>query len=228
MNKKRILYAEDDVTLAFLTKDGLESYYEVIHCENGQDAIDLFKSQSFDACVLDVVMPFKDGFELAKEIRAINSEIPILFLSAKTLKEDRIKGLKIGADDYLIKPFSLEELQLKLEVFLQRSQKNTLPKTTQVINIGSYTFDSQNFILKNEHFNHQLTEREKDLLLLFSQNTNQVLKREQILKHLWGNDDYFSGRSLDVFISRLRKYFQDDKQVNFENIPRVGFKMIMN
>lgn len=227
MSKKRILYAEDDVTLAFLTKDGLEAYYDVIHCENGQDAIDLFKSQSFDACVFDVVMPIKDGFELAKEIREINTEIPILFLSAKTLKEDRIKGLKIGADDYLIKPFSLEELQLKLEIFLQRSQKNSISKPSQIVEIGSYFFDNQNFILKNKTQTHQLTEREKDLLLLFSQNPNQVLKREQILKHLWGNDDYFSGRSLDVFISRLRKYFQDDEAVSFENIPRVGFKMTL-
>lgn len=228
MSKKRILYAEDDVTLAFLTKDGLEAYYEVIHCENGQEAIDLFKSQSFDACVLDVVMPIKDGFELAQDIRAINTEIPILFLSAKTLKEDRIKGLKIGADDYLIKPFSLEELQLKLEVFLQRSQKTNVSKYNQIITIGSYNFDSENFVLKNNHFSHQLTEREKDLLLLFSQQPNQVIKREQILKHLWGSDDYFAGRSLDVFISRLRKYFQDDDLVQFENIPRVGFKMKLN
>lgn len=225
MSKKRILYAEDDVTLAFLTKDGLEANYDVVHCENGQVALDIFRSQSFDACVFDVVMPIKDGFQLATEIREINKEIPILFLSAKTLKEDRIKGLKIGADDYLIKPFSLEELQLKLEVFLQRSQKNITIKPSELIQIGSYQFDSHNFILKNNKFSYQLTDREKELLLLFSKNQNQVLKREQILKQLWGSDDYFSGRSLDVFISRLRKFFQDDKSVSFENIPRVGFKL---
>lgn len=227
MIKKRILYAEDDLTLAFLTKDGLEVFYEVVHCDNGQAALETFKKEHFDACVFDIVMPKKDGFDLATDIRTLDKNIPIIFLSAKTLKEDRIKGLKLGADDYLIKPFSLEELQLKLEVFLKRSLTQDIKVLEPTMQVSSYTFDSKNFTLQNDKCKHQLTERENELLIFFCKNPNQVLKREEILKHLWGSDDYFSGRSLDVFISRLRKYFQDDEGVKFDNVPRIGFKMTL-
>jgi len=225
MIKKKILYVEDDLTLAFLTKDGLEVFYEVIHCENGEIALKTFKNEHFDACIFDIVMPKMDGFELASAIRELDKNIPIIFLSAKTLKEDRIKGLKLGADDYLIKPFSLEELQLKVEIFLKRNLKQEIKQVETLLQISSYSFDSKNFTLKNHQNNHQLTERENQLLIFFCQNQNKVIKREEILKYLWGSDDYFSGRSLDVFISRLRKYFQDDLAVKFENIPRIGFRM---
>lgn len=227
MPKKRILYVEDDETLAFLTVDNLEQHFEVVHVNNGNKAFDLFCNETFDLCVLDIMLPEMDGFEIATEIRKRNAEIPIIFLSAKTMKEDRIKGLKLGADDYLIKPYSIEELILKIEIFLNRSQKST-EKTQKLFNIGSFTFEPENYLLKNETESITLTDREAALLHLFIENVNTVLKREKILTSLWGNDDYFSGRSLDVFISRLRKIFKEENHVRIENIPRVGFKLVVD
>lgn len=227
MSKKRILYVEDDETLAFLTADNLEQHFEVVHANNGKDAFDLFCNSSFDLCVFDIMLPGMDGFEIVEAIRKRNEEIPIIFLSAKTLKEDRIKGLKLGADDYLIKPYSIEELILKIEVFLNRSQKNSIGTSVQYT-IGSFTFSPENYLLKNTNEEITLTERETTLLKLFLDNVNTVLKREKILTTLWGNDDYFSGRSLDVFISRLRKIFKNEINVRIENIPRVGFKLILD
>lgn len=220
--KYKILYAEDDETIAFLTQDSLQPNYEVVHCSDGKSALEMFKSDSFDICLFDIMMPKLDGFELAQEIRNLNSEIPIIFISAKTLKEDRIKGLKIGADDYLVKPFSIEELILKIEIFLKRTQKNNyeihLPK------VGKYVFDHKNYKLSNDSEILSLTQRESELLKYFMDHKNTVLKREDILKALWGDDDYFMGRSLDVFISRLRKIFADDHSVSIENLHGIGFK----
>ncbi len=226
MSKKRILYVEDDETLAFLTADNLEQHFEVVHLSNGKKAFELFCIESFDLCVLDIMLPDMDGFELATAIRKRNTEIPIIFLSAKTLKEDRIKGLRLGADDYLVKPYSIEELILKIEVFLNRSQKLS-DKSIKTFTVGSYTFEPANYSLKNKETEVTLTEREAALLKLFLENVNVVLKRETILKSLWGSDDYFSGRSLDVFISRLRKLLKNEAQVRIENIPRVGFKLVI-
>jgi DNA-binding response OmpR family regulator len=170
-------------------------------------------------------LPQMDGFELAAAIRAINIAVPIIFLSAKTLKEDRIKGLKLGADDYLVKPYSIEELILKIEVFLQRSQKQPTVKNN-ICTIGSFTFDPDNYRVTKNGESTQLTERESALLKLFIDNKNSILKREKILTELWGTDDYFMGRSMDVFISRLRKIFREDESIRIENIPRIGFKLI--
>lgn len=220
--KYRILYAEDDVTIAFLTQDSLQPNYEVVHCADGKSALEMFKSQPFDICLFDIMMPKLDGFELAQEIRNLNSEIPIIFISAKTLKEDRIKGLKIGADDYLIKPFSIEELILKSEIFLKRTQKNN--SETYLPKVGKYIFDSKNYKLSNASEIITLTQRESELLKYFIDHKNSVVKREEILKALWGDDDYFMGRSLDVFISRLRKIFADDDSVSIENLHGIGFK----
>jgi len=225
MSRKRILYVEDDNTLAFLTADNLEQYYDVIHFANGKDAFEAFKTEEFDLCVLDVMLPEMDGFELAAAIRERNVAVPIIFLSAKTLKEDRIKGLKLGADDYLIKPYSIEELVLKIEVFLQRSHKVTPVKSSTCI-IGSFVFDPENYVVIKGDERTSLTERESALLKLFIDNKNTILKREKILTALWGTDDYFMGRSMDVFISRLRKIFKDDENIRIENIPRIGFKLV--
>jgi DNA-binding response OmpR family regulator len=224
--KVRILYAEDDQTLAFLTGDTLSQHdYEIDHHSDGQACLFAFKNKTYDICIFDVMLPGMDGFELATEIRKLNQHIPIIFLSAKTLKEDRIKGLKLGADDYLVKPFSIEELVLKIEIFLNRSKKNETVqnKTYQVSN---YNFDPGNFILKNEKEEITLTQREAELLKFFLDNKNKVLKREQILNTLWGQDDYFLGRSLDVFVSRLRKIFSKDDKVKIENLHSIGFKFV--
>ncbi|WP_333693323.1 response regulator transcription factor [Flavobacterium sp.] len=224
MNKKKILYVEDDETLGFLTADSLESQYLVSHFTNGQKGFDAFCTEEFDLCILDVMLPDMDGFEMATEIRKRNREIPILFLSAKTMKEDRIKGLKLGADDYLVKPYSMEELILKIEVFLNRSQKTSYKNERYTI--GSFEFDPTNYCVSKGKDSINLTERESALLKLFLDNKNRVLKRETILIELWGTDDYFMGRSLDVFISRLRKIFKDEPNIRIENIPRVGFKLV--
>jgi DNA-binding response OmpR family regulator len=223
MTRYKILYAEDDETLAFLIKDNLEQLYDVTHCNDGDMAFELFKMNHYDICVLDIMMPKKDGFELAEAIRKLNTDIPIIFLSAKTLKEDRIKGLRLGADDYLVKPFSIEELLLKIEIFLKRSNKKTIVNNN-TYTVGKYQFDPNNYLVFNATEKVSLTQREAELLKLFLDNKNVVMKREEILKSLWGSDDYFLGRSLDVFISRLRKILANEKGIAIENLHGIGFK----
>jgi len=224
MKLPKVLYAEDDETLAFLTKDNLEQNgYDVHHCADGNICLEAFHNNQFDICILDIMLPKKDGFELASEIRQANIEIPIIFLSAKTLKEDRIKGLRLGADDYLVKPFSIEELLLKISIFLKRSLKNP-SSDTSVYTVGKYKFDTNNYLIYNELEKISLTQREAELLKLFLDNKNVVLKREQILKSLWGDDNYFMGRSLDVFISRLRKILASEQNISIENLHGIGFK----
>lgn len=222
MEKSKILYAEDDKTIAFLIEDSLESYYEISCYSDGKSALDAFNSQSFDICLLDIMMPELNGFEVAQEIRSKNSEIPIIFISAKALKEDRIKGLKIGADDYLVKPFSIEELILKIEVFLKRTKK-TDPSPLKY-KVGKYDFDPKNYTLQDMENRITLTQRESELLLYFIRHKNIVLKRQDILKAIWGDDDYFMGRSLDVFISRLRKVLTDEQNILIENLHGIGFR----
>lgn len=224
MSSYKILYAEDDETLAFLTKDNLEQNgYEVVHCNDGVLCMEAFRKENFDICILDIMLPKKDGFEIAADIRKVNNDVPIIFLSAKTLKEDRIKGLKLGADDYLVKPFSIEELALKIEIFLKRSQKNAIAEKVSY-SVGRYKFDTNNYVLTFEDQKITLTQRESELLKLFLDNKNKVLKREQILTSLWGDDDYFMGRSLDVFISRLRKILSTESHISIENLHGIGFK----
>ncbi len=227
MSHYKILYAEDDEILAFLTKDNLEQHhYQVTHCSDGTRCLQAFKKETFDICILDIMLPKMDGFELATEIRKINTDVPIIFLSAKTLKEDRIKGLRLGADDYLVKPFSIEELLLKIEIFLKRSQK-TIPVEKSLYIVGKYQFDSKNYVVSNDTEKINLTQREAELLKFFLDNKNVVLKREAILKSLWGDDDYFMGRSLDVFISRLRKILANEKGISIENLHGIGFKFVV-
>lgn len=227
MSAFKILYAEDDETLAFLTKDNLEQNgYEVTHCADGNKCLETFKKGTFDICIFDIMMPKMDGFELAAAIRKGNTDIPIIFLSAKTLKEDRIKGLRLGADDYLIKPFSIEELLLKIEIFLKRSHKSK-PIENAIYTIGKYQFDSKNFLIYNDIEKISLTQKDSDLLHYFINHKNTVLKREQILNAIWGNDDYFKGRSLDVFISKLRKIFADEQRISIENLHGIGFKFVV-
>lgn len=222
MEKSKILYAEDDKTIAFLIQDSLEAYYEIEHYSDGKSALEAFDCKDFDICLLDIMMPEMNGFDLAEKIRSKNTEIPIIFISAKALKEDRIKGLKIGADDYLVKPFSIEELILKIEVFLKRSKKTE--SSSPKYKIGKYHFDPKNYTLQDSGNTTTLTQRESELLLYFIRHKNSVLKRQEILKAIWGDDDYFMGRSLDVFISRLRKVFANEENIVIENIHGIGFR----
>lgn len=224
--KAKILFVEDDVSLGFVTKDNLEEEgYEIIHCPDGEIGFEEFRKTSFDLCLLDVMLPKMDGFTLAENIREIDPEVPIIFLTAKSMQEDKIAGLKLGADDYITKPFSIEELVLKIEIFLKRNKIIESAKPQTAFHIGNYVFDSADYCLKLDEEERKLTRRENELLKYFSENLEIVLKREDILMKIWGNDDYFNGRSLDVFISRLRKYLKDDERIEIKNIHRVGFKM---
>jgi DNA-binding response OmpR family regulator len=223
--KPKILLAEDDTNLSFVIRDNLEhKNYEVYLYENGKDALDAFKENKFDLCILDVMLPVLDGFTLAKHIRENDQQIPILFLTAKSMKEDRITGFTVGADDYITKPFSIEELFLRIKVFLKRSGKAT-EELTQIIKIGSCVFDYGNFDLIHSSKNKKLTEREAKLLKLLCDHAETTVKREDILTQVWGNDDYFAGRSMDVFISRLRKYLSVDEKVEIINYHGVGFRL---
>jgi len=222
---ERILYVEDDPTLAFVTSDNLMAEgYHVILEKDGLSALKRFKKEQFDICILDVMLPEMDGFQLAEKIRSLNSQVPIIFLTAKSLKEDKLAGLKIGDDDYITKPFSIEEVILKIQVFLKRKYILT-DENEKLFSIGKFTLDHANLLLKGEG-DHVLTQKEADLLKELIKHKNQILKREQILEKLWGKNDYFLGRSMDVFISRLRKHLRSDESLKIENVHGVGFKLV--
>ncbi len=220
----KILYVEDNLSLRFVTSDQLiKRNYDVVASQDGQEAFELFQKNVFDICVLDVMLPKMDGFELAKKIRAKNKHIPIIFLTARSMQEDKIEGLKLGGDDYLTKPFDIEELCLKIEIFSKRKQISNLQNDSY--KIGKYVLSilEQKIILNDSE--QKLTLKETKLLSLFAEKENTIIKREDILIKLWGKNDYFLGRSLDVFISRLRKYLKADDNISIENIRGVGFKM---
>jgi two-component system, OmpR family, response regulator VicR len=224
--KAHLLYVEDDESLSFVTRDNLElNGYEVTYCSDGKIAMDTIRSgQRFDLCILDVMLPEIDGFDLAKAIRDRDDQVPIIFLSAKSMKQDKLHGLTLGADDYMTKPFSIEELLLKIDIFLRRSKFSGQPRQAKPSSIGHYTFDHKNLSLTNGEYAETLTQKEADLLKLLYENRNQVVRRSFILETIWGKDDYFLGRSLDVFVSRLRKYLSLDERIKLENIHGVGFK----
>lgn len=219
-----LLYVEDDESLGFVTRDNLEQQgYTITHCVDGNSASEAIRAGGFDLAVLDVMLPEKDGFTLAEEIRKFDKQTPIIFLTAKSLKEDKLRGLKLGGDDYITKPFSIEELMLKIDIFLRR-RNITEKQTTNNFRLGTFEFDYPNLELMHSDVNKTLTQREADLLKFLIENKNQVLKRSDILERIWGEDDYFLGRSLDVFISRLRKYLKLDESIKIENIHGVGFR----
>ena len=230
-NKKpKILYVEDDVNLGFVTKDNLtKKGYDITLCEDGLTAAQTFQKQKFDLCILDVMLPKIDGFALAQKFRDKDKNVPILFLTAKAMLEDKLQVFKLGGDDYITKPFSIDELVLKIEVFLKRSKVFTesagMEKNTY--NIASYVFDFKELTLTNGKNTYTLTIREAELLRMLTINRNQVVRRESILHQVWGEDNYYIGRSLDVFVSRLRKMFADETNVEIENVRGVGFKFIV-
>ena len=222
--KYRVLLAEDDKSLGLLVKDHLtEAGYDVELCADGRQAIEKFDKDAFDICILDIMMPDKDGYAVAKKIRQQSDIVPILFLTAKALEEDRIKGFMTGADDYVTKPFSMQELLLRMDVFLRRSKKFTPASTS--FEIGSIRFDPASLRLDTTEENFHLTQKEADLLSFLCTNPNRILKREEILLNVWGKDDYFLGRSMDVFMTKLRKYFKSDPDVTLETIHGIGFRL---
>lgn len=223
---EKILLVEDDQTLNFIIKDNLiQNGYDVTSSENGEAGLAAFKSTKFSLCLLDVMLPKMDGFSLAKEIRAIDDHVPIIFLTARSMTEDKIKGLTLGGDDYITKPFSMEELLLRIQVFLKRSLIFTGEEIEQnFYKIGKFSFYFDSLILDYEEERKTLTYKEAELLRYFCDNANKVLSRSDILKQVWGSDDYYLGRSLDVFISRLRKYLSNDDNIKILNLHGIGFR----
>ena len=223
---KKVLLAEDDFDFASVLKQYLELYnYDVIWAKNGEEALSFFQKETFDICVLDVMMPKMDGFTLAEKIIETNPETPFIFLTARKLKEDKLKGLQLGADDYIVKPFEADELILRINNILKRGeQKNHTNKTVEEITIGKYIFNPNRLELKLSNHIQRLTEKEVALILFLFNNKNILLKRNEILQEIWGNDDFFSGRSMDVFISRIRKYFSNDKSISIESIRNIGLE----
>ena len=225
--KTNILYVEDDSSLSFVIKDNLEENgYTVVHCADGESAWQQFMKHTFDLCLLDVMLPKKDGFALATQIRKKNALIPIIMLTAKNMDEDKIHGFKTGVDDYITKPFNMQELLLRMEVFLKRTKidANVFPSE---VTIGSIVFHYEELELQTLEGIIQLTQKEADLLKYFSLHVNQTLKREDILLSVWGKDDYFLGRSMDVFITKLRKHLKADPSIEIQTIHGKGFKFLV-
>ena len=223
--KAKILLVEDDANLGFVISDQLKSEgYQVVLCTNGMDGHMRFSEGEFHMCIFDVMMPKKDGFTLAREIRTMNQDIPILFLTAKAMMEDKIAGFNAGGDDYLTKPFSFDELSVRVKALLKRVNIQDEPEQKSV-QIGSYTFDTENFTLKHPEFEKTLTKKEAMVLKILCKFKNSVVPRENILTAVWGQDDYFAGRSMDVFITKLRKYFVMDPKIAISNIHGIGFKL---
>ena len=224
MKSAKVLLVEDDSNLGFVIKDHLEfREFVVTLCADGDSAWKLFQETEFDICVLDIMLPGKSGLELIKLIRDKNEYIPVLFISARSLSEDKIHGLTLGADDYIIKHFSIEELVLRMEVFLRRIKKLSLVKDTFII--GSYQFNYKDQLLVHSLGSVKLTKKEAEILKFFCSNINITVKREDILNLIWGDDDYFMGRSLDVYISRIRRYLKHDPAIELANIFAVGFRL---
>ena len=223
--KIKILLVEDDVNLGVVISDHLKSAdYDVVCAEDGAEGLVKFNEGDFNLCILDVMLPKLDGFSLAQDIRKVNAEIPILFLTAKSMTEDKIKGFEAGGDDYLTKPFSLQEFQLRVKALLKRVRIETKEVEEMLFSMGNYTYDTENQVLSINNLPKTLTKKEAQILKLLYRHKNQVISREIILKGVWGQDDYFVGRSLDVFITKLRKYFSDDPRIIISNLHGVGFK----
>jgi DNA-binding response OmpR family regulator len=225
----QILFVEDDPNLSMVLKDYLEMIgYNVDHARDGVEGLQLFLKGNYHLLILDVMMPKKDGFTLAAEIRQQNQSVPIMYLTAKNMKEDRIKGFQTGCDDYITKPFSTEELSLRIKAILKRCYSGSLHDTEPgkvVFSIGKFVFDSGNMTLKSETSERRLTRKESGLLKLLCQNVNNLLPREVALETIWGDNDYFIGRSMDVFITKLRKYLSEDPSIRISNVHGIGFKL---
>ncbi|MEP0367838.1 MAG: response regulator transcription factor [Cyclobacteriaceae bacterium] len=225
MNKKaKILLAEDDENLGFVISDQLtDQGYVVTHAKDGNDGWSQFQAGTYDLCLVDVMMPGMDGFSLARNIRDRDEFVPIIFLTAKSMDEDRLKGFEIGGDDYVVKPFNMSELAYRIQVFLRRSGQPA--QNANKVKLGNIAFDYKNLCVEGRDGTTNLTQMEADLLKMLYENSGELVKREDILVQIWGENDYFKGRSLDVFISRLRKYIKSDSSLEIRNHHGVGFTL---
>jgi DNA-binding response OmpR family regulator len=228
--KVKVLLAEDDKNLGNVLKSYLEvKGFETILCINGQEAYNAFEKGGYGFCIVDVMMPVKDGFTLVKEIREKDKHIPVLFLTAKSMQEDKMKGFQVGGDDYLTKPFSMEELLMRMQAILRRVNERTSSEIrNNVYVIGKYQFDFNRQILRIADKEQKLTSKEAALLRLLAINLNQVLDRSYALKEIWSDDSYFNARSMDVYITKLRKFLKLDPTVELINVHGIGFKLVTN
>lgn len=222
-NQWHILLAEDDLNLGFLLVEFLESSgLSVKLCRDGEAALSSLRNSSFDLCIFDVMLPKFDGFALAERVQHAHPGMPLIFLTARSMKADKMRGYELGADDYITKPFDEDELLCRIKAVMNRVKTDNTP-VDQPLSIGSYRFDVRNQLLLLGDEERRLTSRETEILRMLCASQNRIVRREEILTALWGENDYFAGRSLDVFISKLRKYFAGDPNIRIENIPRVGF-----
>ena len=225
-DRLKILLCEDDENLGMLLREYLQAKGFVAElCADGEAGFKAFLKTKFDICVLDVMMPKKDGFTLAQEIRSANTDVPIIFLTAKTLKEDILEGFKLGADDYITKPFSMEELVFRIEAILRRT-KGKKSRESTVYRLGQFTFDTQKQLLQIGEKQTKLTTKENELLALLCSHSNEILQRDFALKTIWIDDNYFNARSMDVYITKLRKHLKDDPQIEIINIHGKGYKLL--
>jgi two-component system OmpR family response regulator len=224
IKKREIMLVEDDESLGFLIKDSLDTYgWKVNLYPSGEKGLTAFHNNHFDLCILDVMLPEKDGFTLATEIRKYNQQVPIVFLTAKNQTEDRIRGFQSGADDYVCKPFSIEEFKYRLEAILKRTHEDPASSEMSTLKVGSSTLDIHNLLLNSNGTVTRLTHKECRLLQMFFRHTGKLIEREVFLKSIWEDDGFFVARSMDVFVSRLRKYLKPDANLRIENIRGVGY-----
>jgi len=226
-SKTQILLVEDDLNLGTLLKEYLSvKGFEVTHAFNGEEGYERFKEKKFDICMLDIMMPKMDGFTLAKKIRAADKQIPFLFLTAKSMLDDKLEGFKIGADDYVTKPFSMEELIMRINAILARAKNQNANYHVDEFSIGTYKFNCNKRVLTRKDKLQKLTSRECELLRLLCMNENEILERTEALTRIWKNDNYFTSRSMDVYITKLRSYLKEDDNVELINVHGTGFKLI--
>ena len=230
MEKRNILLVEDDFNLGIVVQDFLSLEGYTVHlCRDGKEGLQKFNKNNYDVCLLDVMLPEKDGYEIAEDIRKVDKEIPIIFLTAKSNPEDKVKGFKAGGDDYITKPFNREEFLLRIKAILRRANNEMDEYENEgIIILGGYELDFQNLKLSHQQEERKLTKRETAILKLLSENRNKVIERSLVLNLIWGDDNYFNGRSLDVFITKLRKYLKHDEDIQINNIHGVGFKLELN
>lgn len=227
MNSKNILLVEDDINLGSVLSEFLSlKGFTIDLCKDGEEGLEKFKTLKYDLCLLDIMMPKKDGFSLAAEIRKTNKSVPIIFLTAKSMQSDKIEGLKLGADDYITKPFNTEELLLRINAILRRSSSTNRSMIGGNYSLGKYLFDYDKRELRFKKSSQSLTYKESELLRLLCENRNNILRRELALSEIWNEETYFTSRSMDVYITKLRNYLKNDRSIQIENIHGIGFKLI--
>lgn len=224
----KVLFVEDDPNLGLLLKENLVNKgYDVVWCKDGSSGAEMFASQKFSLCIFDVMLPNTDGFELAKQVRNMDEHVPIIFLTARSMHEDKMKGFEIGCDDYITKPFSTQELCMRMNAILKRVQSKPVTKA-KVLSLGKFTFDYSKMLLQLADESTKLSSKESELLYILGINKNELVPRNTILEKVWGNDDYFSAKSMDVYISKIRKMLKGDADIEILNAYGIGFKLIIN